>query len=106
MKLTIIINTNDAETVGNAFRLCAFSLHAGDAVTAFLFGHAVEIAGISDPEFAVQDKARAFLHEGGEVLACGTCLQRRGLGASDLYQVSDLKALRDLIEHSDRIVSF
>jgi uncharacterized protein involved in oxidation of intracellular sulfur len=106
MQLTIIINTNDAETVGNAFRLGAFSLHAGDAVTVFLFGHGVEIAGITDTEFAVPEKARAFLHEGGEILACGTCLQRRSLGVSELYRVSDLKALHDLVGNSDRVVSF
>lgn len=106
MRLTIIVNTNDAETVGNAFRLGAFSLHAEDAVTVFLFGLGVEIAALTDPEFAIAEKARAFLHEGGEILACGTCLQRRGLGESDLYQVSDLKVLRDHVEQADKVISF
>lgn len=106
MQLAIIINTNDAETMGNAFRLGAFSLASGDAVTVFLMGHAVEIASVTEPDFAVPEKAHAFVHEGGEILACGTCLQRRGLGASDLYQVSDLKALHDLIERADKALSF
>jgi sulfur relay (sulfurtransferase) complex TusBCD TusD component (DsrE family) len=106
MQLAIIINTRDAETMGNALRLGTWALTAGDSVTIFLMGHAVEIASITDPEFSVPDKVHAFTHEGGEVLACGTCLQHRGLGASDLYHISDLKALRDLIERSDRLLSF
>jgi sulfur relay (sulfurtransferase) complex TusBCD TusD component (DsrE family) len=106
MQLAIVINTNDAETMGNAFRLGAFSLSTGDIVSIFLMGHAVEIASITDPEFGVIEKAHAFIHEGGEILVCGTCLQRRTLGASDLYHVSDLKALHDLIERADKVVSF
>lgn len=106
MKLALIVSTNDPETVFNALRLGVFSLATGDRVTAFLLGTAVEIADIPSDVFTVQERARVFLHDGGEILACGSCLDHRGLGPSDLYHISDLKALHDLIAGADRVVSF
>ncbi len=106
MKLALIVSTNDPETVFNAFRLGVFSLATGDSVTAFLLGAAVEIASLPSDEFNVLERVRAFLHDGGEILACGSCLDHRGLGPSDLYHISDLKALHDLIAEADRVVSF
>jgi uncharacterized protein involved in oxidation of intracellular sulfur len=106
MRLAIIVASGETEVIANAFRLASFALSTGDAVTVFLMNGAVEIGLRSDPEFTLPSKCAAFLHEGGEVLACGTCLERRGMGASDLYEVSNLKALRDLVAGSDRVVTF
>ncbi|HEY3411806.1 MAG TPA: DsrE family protein [Armatimonadota bacterium] len=106
MHLALILNSLNAETMSNAFRLGAFSLASGDAVTVFLMGEAVEIGRADDSWFGLPGKARAFIHEGGDVLACGTCLQNHGLGASDIYQTSDMKALHDLIGRADRVLSF
>jgi uncharacterized protein involved in oxidation of intracellular sulfur len=106
MKLALILSTNDPETVFNAFRLGVFSLAAGDTVTVFLLGAAVEVESIPSDTFAVQERARSFLHDGGEILACGTCLNLRGLGPSELYHAGDLKALHDLIAGADKVVSF
>lgn len=106
MKLAIVVASGDTEVIANAFRLGSFALSAGDDVTVFLMNGAVEIGLKSDPEFVLPSKCAAFLHAGGEVLACGTCLERRGMGASDLYRVSDLKALRDLVASSERVLTF
>ena len=46
MHLALIVNSLDAETMGNAFRLGAFALTAGDSVTVFLMGKAVDIASL------------------------------------------------------------
>ncbi|MDP2301370.1 MAG: hypothetical protein Q8N03_02960 [Ignavibacteria bacterium] len=42
MKLGIVIHSNDAETVWNAFRLGIFALHEGDSVKVFLLAKGVE----------------------------------------------------------------
>jgi tRNA 2-thiouridine synthesizing protein D len=106
MRLAIVIASGETEVIANAFRFAAFSLAAGDAVTVFLMNAAVEIERRTDPEFAITTKCGAFLHEGGEVLACGTCLERRGLGTSDRYEISNLKGLRDLVAACDRVLTF
>lgn len=42
MQLGIIIYSNDAETVWNAYRFANFSLNKGDAVKVFLLAKGVE----------------------------------------------------------------
>ena len=106
MTLAVVISNNDPETVHNALRLAAYSQSVGDNVSLFLLGAGVEIKGISNAGFDVLQKIRAFHHEGGEILACGTCLERRGLGKSDLYQIATIADLRNLIDRSERVVTF
>lgn len=106
MTLAVIISNNDPESVHNALRLASYSQSVGDIVSLFLLGAGVEIESISNAEFDVLQKARAFHHEGGEILACGTCLERRGLGKSDLYQTATIADLRNLIDRSERVVTF
>lgn len=106
MRLALIFSTHEPETFFNGLRLGVFSLAVGDNVTVFLLGAAVELESIPSDAFTVQERAHTFLHDGGEILACGSCLDHRGLGPSNLYHVSDLKALHDLIAEADRVVSF
>jgi len=106
MTLGIVASSNDAEVLSNAFRLASFSLAAGDSVTVFLLGAGVELEQVSQEVFRPLEKAMAFLQNGGDILACGTCLEHRGLGLSPAYHVSDLKALRDLVMHSNRCLTF
>ncbi|HEY3268232.1 MAG TPA: DsrE family protein [Armatimonadota bacterium] len=106
MKLLLVISANDPENLYNALRLASFSQGAGDTVSVFLMGAGVEIASVPVEPFNVIGKADAFLHDGGDILACGTCLERRGLGKNPLYTVSDLKALRDLMRESDKVLTF
>lgn len=106
MTLAVVITKNDPETAHNALRLAAYCQSVGDTVSLFLLGAGVEIEGLSNADFDVLQKARAFHHEGGEILACGTCLERRGLGTSDLYQIATIADLRNLIDQSERVVTF
>lgn len=106
MTLGLIVSSNDPEILSNAFRLASFSLSAEDAVTVFLLGAGVELEQVAQDVFRPLDKATAFLQNGGDILACGTCLEHRGMGPSPSYQVSDLKALRDLVLRSDKCLSF
>jgi uncharacterized protein involved in oxidation of intracellular sulfur len=43
VKVEIVVNSNDSETVGNAFRFGNFALAIGDEVKIFLIGKGVEV---------------------------------------------------------------
>ncbi|PIU53369.1 MAG: DsrE family protein [Deltaproteobacteria bacterium CG07_land_8_20_14_0_80_60_11] len=49
---------------------------------------------------------RAFLDNGGQLLACGTCLKIRQSEGSELCPLSTMKDLHELVKESDRIVTF
>ena len=84
MKLGIVIYSKDAETVWNAFRLAVFSLKKKDKVKAFLLAKGVECEKIVDDKFNVLEQMKFFVNNGGEILACGTCLKIRNLKGSEL----------------------
>ncbi|HLD13766.1 MAG TPA: DsrE family protein [Burkholderiales bacterium] len=106
MKLGIVLYTADAETAWNAFRLGLFALKQGDTVKAFLLAKGVESENLDTEQFKVTDQMREFLKQGGEILACGTCLKLRHTEGSDLCPVSTMKDLYELIRDSDRVVTF
>lgn len=106
MKLGIIIYSSDPETVWNAFRLGAFALNKQDSVKAFLLAKGVECETIDTPQFKVTDQMRAFIDKGGEILACGTCLKIRQSGTTEMCPLSTLEDLYNMINASDKVVSF
>ena len=61
MKLGIVIYSNDAETVWNAFRLANFSLKEGDAVKVFLIAKGVEYEKLDSEKFGIKELAKSFL---------------------------------------------
>lgn len=105
MNLGIIIYSTDSESVWNAFRLGAFSLKQGDKVKAFLLAKGVESEKLRDKKFNVPEQMQLFVNEGGEILACGTCLKIRNLEGSELCPVSTMKDLYEIIRDSDRVIS-
>ena len=106
MKLGLVIYSTDPETVWNAFRLGVFALKQGDQAKAFLLAKGVECEKLDAPPFNVPEQMQAFVNAGGHILACGTCLQLRHSGGSQLCPLSTMKDLYDLVRNSDRVVSF
>ena len=106
MKLGMIIYSNDAETVWNAFRFGVFSLKEGDAVTVFLLAKGVECESLNAEPFNALEQARTFVDNGGEILACGTCLKIRQSAGSEICPFSSMEDLYNLVKTSDKIVSF
>lgn len=106
MKLGIIIYSNDAETVWNAFRLGVFALNKGDSVRVFLIGKGVECEAIDAPRFNVTEQLRAFTDGGGRIFACGTCLNIRHAGGSDICPVATMSDLYEIVQESDRLLTF
>lgn len=104
MKLGIIVNTNDAETNWNALRLGNEALSSGNPTTNFLLGGGVEMTTIKDKTFNVTEGLDKFLGNGGNLLACGTCLESRKQGAG-VCSISTMSELVKTISDSDKVVT-
>ena len=104
MKLGIIVNTNDPETAWDALRLGNEPLAGGNETTIFLLGSGVEIVSINNESFDVPKVLKEFLGSGGNLLACGTCLESRHQEAG-ICPVSTMSQLMEMISDSDKVVS-
>ena len=105
MKLGIILNTNAPETVWNALRLGNEALAGGNETSMFLLGSGVEIQNIKDKTFDVAGALEKFLNSGGNLLACGTCLELRHQEAG-ICPISTMSELVEMISDSDKVVTF
>jgi len=106
MKLGIVIYTSDVETAFNAFRLGVFSIGQGDEVKVFLLAKGVEVESLDTEKFKVTDQMQAFVDGGGEIMACGTCLKIRQSEGSDMCPLSTMADLYQIINESDKVVTF
>jgi sulfur relay (sulfurtransferase) complex TusBCD TusD component (DsrE family) len=104
--LGIVIYSNEAETVWNAFRLANFALIQKDIVKIFLLGKGVEAENLKSAKFDVKEQIKSFVAGGGELYACGTCLKIRNEEGSTLCPVSTLADLYAIIMQADKLVSF
>ena len=105
MKLGIVIYSNHSETVWNAFRLANFSLNKQDTVKVFLLAQGVEAESLSNEQFNIIEQMETFVKNGGEILACGTCLKIRNSNGTELCPLSTMADLYNLISESDKIIS-
>jgi len=105
MRLGIIVNTNNPETVWNALRLGNAALDGGHNVSVFLMGAGVEAEEIQSENFNVAEVLDKFARGKGNLLACGTCLKVRQQ-ESGVCPVSTMPQLVKLIENSDKVVTF
>ena len=106
MKLGIIIYSTDAETVWNAFRLGVFALKAGDRVQVFLLAKGVECETLDTDQFPVTAQMKELLAQGGQILACGSCLTIRHSAGTELCPLSTMKDLHEIVRDADQVVSF
>ncbi len=106
MKIGIVIGTNEAEVVWNAFRFGNTSLKANHKVKIFLINKGVEIEDSKDEKYNVKEQADSFLENNGQILACGTCLKSREKEGSKVCPISTMKDLLKLVEESDRVLTF
>ena len=105
MKLGIILNTNVPETVWNAFHLSNEVLTEGKEAAMFLLGSGVEIGSIKDKTFDIAGALEKFLSSGGNLLACGTCLDLRHQEAG-VCPISTMAQLLEIIADSDKVPTF
>jgi uncharacterized protein involved in oxidation of intracellular sulfur len=106
MRLGIIVGTNEAEVVWNAFRFGVTALKANHKVNIFLMNKGVEIEEIKDERYNIKEQVDLFIESQGKMLACGTCLKSRQKGGSSVCPISTMKDLLKLVEDSDKILTF
>ena len=106
MKLGIVIYSKHSETVWNAFRLANFARKEGDLVKVFLLADGVECESIDTDKFSITKQMREFVDSGGQILACGTCLEIRHSEGTELCPHSTMKDLYEIIKESERVVTF
>ena len=106
MKLGIVVYSNDSETVWNALRFANFALSMGDEVNVFLLSKGVECESIDTNKFRVSEELQKFVSGEGEVFACSTCLDIRQLEPSRMYTAAGLMKLYEIVNESDKTVTF
>lgn len=106
MQLGIIIYSNEAEIVWNAFRFANFSLQEGDTVKIFLLAKGVEYESLDSENFKIKDQTNSFLKKNGKIFACGTCLKMRNSEGSELCPMSTMADLYKMVKESDKIITF
>ncbi len=106
MKIGIIINTNEHETVWNAFRFGVTSLLMEHEVKVFLLGKGVESENIPDEKFNVHEQIEQFVKQKGQIFACGTCLKIRAMKGSEVCPVSTMHDMLHIVEESDKVLVF
>ena len=106
MIIGIVISQFDPETVWNAFRFANFSLVKQHDVRTFLIGKGVECVEIVSEEFPIIDEINKYVESNGEIFACGTCLVSRNKEGTPICPMSSMKDLMDIVEKSDRILTF
>lgn len=106
MKLGIVIYSNDAETIWNAFRFANFSLKESDTVKVFLLAKGVEYESLDSEKFTIKEQSKSFLEKNGKIFACGTCLKSRESEGSETCPMATMKDLYELVKESDKVISF
>ena len=106
MKIGIVLSTNDAEEVWNAFRFGNVALKENHAVRVFLVNKGVEAEDIKSANFNVKEQMDSFIANKGELLACGTCVKARLKESSNYCPIATMKDLLSLVEESDKVLTF
>ncbi len=106
MELGVVIYSNEAELVWNAFRLGNFALESGDNVKIFLLAKGVECESLDTDKFKITDEIQGFVNKNGKIFACGTCLKIRQSEGSEICPLSTMKDLYELVKNSDKVLTF
>jgi len=61
---------------------------------------------LKDKNFNIKEMVKNFLSNGGKIFACGTCLKSRHKEGTAICPLSTMQDLMNIVEESDKIVSF
>lgn len=107
MKIGIILNTSEPETVWNCFRFGNEALKSSHSVKVFLLGKGVEAENTKGAKFPyIEGIIKKFVKNNGAILACGTCLQIRDRDASSLCPAFAMADMLKIVEESDKVLTF
>jgi hypothetical protein len=111
MKISIIIYSNDAETVWNGFRFASINLVYDNEVTVFLLGKGVEAMSVSSLQYNVKEQLETFREAGGKLVGCNVCCENRSnempyLRESLSCEMGSMEQLYSLTADSDKVITF
>ena len=106
MKIGIVISTNEPEVAWNALRFGVTALASNHEVKVFLINKGVELEDIENEKYDVKKQVGSFIENKGQIMACGTCLKSRQNGGSNVCPISTMKDLLELVEESDKVLTF
>jgi len=111
MKMTVIIYSNDPETVWNAFRFANTSLVYDNQVKVFLLGKGVEAMTLSTLKYDILEQAELFRSHGGITVGCGVCCENRKEEMPFLQQelrceMGSMQDLYGLVAEADKVITF
>ena len=111
MKIVVVIDSNDAETVWNALQFATTSLVYDNQVTIFLLGSGVEAASVSTLTFDTHEQLELFRNNGGLLIGCGVCCESRKtempyLQAELKCETGSMQQLYVLVAEADKVLTF
>jgi sulfur relay (sulfurtransferase) complex TusBCD TusD component (DsrE family) len=106
MNFSVILETKEYEKAWNAFRFAVTAKKNGHHVKVFLMGEAVECGGLTHEKYNVEEHFKKFVVEGGEILACGTCLKSRNMHGSEACPVLTMVDCVKMVEWADKVITF
>ena len=111
MKITVIVYSNDPETVWNAFRFAATSLVYENQVNVFLLGKGVEAMTLSTLKFDIHEQVNNFRQNGGVIMGCGVCCETSKeemplLQKEMNCEIGSMQDLYGLTAAADKIITF
>jgi uncharacterized protein involved in oxidation of intracellular sulfur len=100
-----------SDVAWNALRLAGAAQAQGTHVRLFLINDGVQAARTAPPdvEFDLASMVSQLAADGVEVLLCGTCLTRCGIGGGELVAGAEpgtMDGLASWIVESERVISF
>ncbi len=104
--MSIVIYSNDVETVWNALRFANYSKSQGDSVSIFLLGKGVELENLVNFDSTIKEQSDKFLGNGGIILGCGTCLKSRNNGDPQVCKFSSMNDLYEMIHQNKIVMTF
>ncbi len=106
MKIGIVLSTNDAEEVWNAFRFGNVALKENHLVRVFLVNKGVESEDIKSERFPVKEQLQTFVENKGGLLACGTCMKNRQKEESNFCPIATLNDMLEIVGWADKLLTF
>ncbi len=106
MKYGIILETKEYEKAWIAFRFAVASKKSEHEVKVFLMGEAVECEGLTHETYNIDEQLNLFVSEGGEILACGTCLKLRNMSGTEACPISTMVDCVKMVEWAEKTVTF
>jgi len=111
MKVTVIIYSNDPETVWNAFRFANTSLIYENQVTVFLLGKGVEALSLNTLKYDILEQLEVFRSGNGVVIGCGVCCENRKTEMPFLQhelgcEMGSMQDLYRLVAEASQVITF